>query len=136
MNGNGECLQLFVLKICGKRYRLGILGYRSLEKEFQSRWARFRGRPDPNALISTGAESNSSRDAIWAIKDVSLEVKQGEILGIIGHNGAGKSTLLKILSRVTAPTKGVIKMKGRVAEPARGRNRFSSGAYRSRERFS
>ena len=98
-----------------KEYRLGILGYRSLEKEFQSRWARFRGRPDPNALISTGAESNSSRDAIWAIKDVSLEVKQGETLGIIGHNGAGKSTLLKILSRVTAPTKGVIKMKGRVA---------------------
>jgi lipopolysaccharide transport system ATP-binding protein len=98
-----------------KEYQLGVVGYRSLQKDFQSRWARFRGRPDPNAPISEGARTNASGDTIWALKDVSLEVEQGEILGIIGRNGAGKSTLLKILSRVTVPTKGVVKMKGRVA---------------------
>jgi lipopolysaccharide transport system ATP-binding protein len=63
-------------------------------------------RPDSN--------SNSS-DIIWALKDVSFEVEHGEVLGIIGTNGAGKSTLLKILSRITDPTNGSAKIKGRVA---------------------
>ncbi len=99
-----------------KEYRLGVLGYRSLHRELQSGWARFRGRPDPNAPISADAAAiNSSRDKIWALKDVSLEVREGEVLGIIGRNGAGKSTLLKILSKVTAPTRGLVKIKGRIA---------------------
>ncbi|MGB6067529.1 MAG: ABC transporter ATP-binding protein [Desulfomonilaceae bacterium] len=98
-----------------KEYQLGVLGYRSLHKDLQSKWARLRGRPDPNTLISAGDGTHFSGDKIWALRDVSLEVKQGENLGIIGPNGAGKSTLLKILSRVTVPTKGMVKMKGRVA---------------------
>ena len=57
-----------------------------------------------------------SDDRFWALRDVSFEVKQGEVLGIIGKNGAGKSTLLKIMSRVTTPTKGMIKIKGQYSK--------------------
>jgi len=62
-------------------------------------------------------EDHGNRDGetIWALRDISFDVKQGEVLGIIGHNGAGKSTILKILSQITAPTGGYIKLKGRVA---------------------
>lgn len=99
-----------------KQYRLGVLSRKTLTHDLQSWWARKRGKDDPNAKLHqlTVAQRNGE-ERIWALKDVSFEVKEGEVLGIIGKNGAGKSTLLKILSRVTAPTSGYVKVKGRVA---------------------
>jgi lipopolysaccharide transport system ATP-binding protein len=98
-----------------KYYCLGLIGGGTLHGDFERWWARVRGRPDP--LLKIGQEERGNRESeyIWALRDVSFEVKEGEVLGIIGRNGAGKSTLLKILSRVTAPTSGQVKIKGRVA---------------------
>ena len=68
----------------------------------------------PKSLTPNFA-SNSTKEEFWALKDVSFKIEQGDRVGIIGRNGAGKSTLLKILSRITEPTSGEIKIKGRVA---------------------
>ena len=86
----------------GKRYRLGQLqtGYRLLTEVISDR-VRSLGRRE-------------SRAEFWALRDIDFEVRTGETFGIIGHNGAGKSTLLKILSRVTPPTTGLIRLHGRV----------------------
>lgn len=96
-----------------KEYRLGVIGHGTLYRDLQSWWARIRKRQDPNAQIL--AEQRKHGDKFWAIKDISFKVQAGERVGIIGRNGAGKSTLLKILSRVTIPTSGRVRLKGRVA---------------------
>lgn len=97
-----------------KEYRLGAIGGGTLKGDLQSWMARIRGKEDPNSKI--GADpSVKIGDRFLALDDVSFEVKKGEAVGIIGHNGAGKSTLLKLLSRVTAPTKGTISYNGRIA---------------------
>ena len=95
-----------------KEYRLGMIGGATLRGELQSRFARLRGKEDPNLKI--GAKAHEKNERFLALDDVSLEIKKGERLGIIGHNGAGKSTLLKLICRVTAPTKGEIYMNGRL----------------------
>lgn len=100
-----------------KQYRLGEVSTGSMKDDIK-RWRyKMMGWEDPFLII--GEENDQTAKAnskyVWALKDINFEVQQGEILGIIGKNGAGKSTLLKILSRTTGPTKGSIKMKGRIA---------------------
>lgn len=96
-----------------KEYRLGAFGGATLKGDLQSWFARVRGKDDPNLKI--GESSIKKNDRFLALEDVTFSVKPGEAVGIIGHNGAGKSTLLKLISRVTAPTKGEIYLNGRVA---------------------
>jgi len=98
-----------------KFYQLGQIGGGRLYQDLNRWWARRRGQPDPYLKIGQEDTSATKGEAIWALKEVSFTVQQGEVLGIIGRNGAGKSTLLKILARVTAPTDGLVRLKGRVA---------------------
>ena len=97
-----------------KAYRLGMIGSAMLHEDVSRWWARMRGRPDPQLQIGA-RHSRRIGEQFWALDDVSFEVQEGEALGIIGRNGAGKSTLLKIMSQVTLPTSGQVKLRGRVA---------------------
>ncbi len=104
------------LENISKQYRLGTIGTQTIRGDLQRWWYKMRGKNDPSLKI--GQENTLSKaggEYVWALKDINLEVKQGEVLGIIGKNGAGKSTLLKLLSQVTTPTTGQIKVKGRIA---------------------
>lgn len=98
-----------------KRYRLGQIGTGTFTNDLSAWWAKIRGKPNPHLRIGEADYDNRDDKHVWALRDVSFTVRQGEVLGIIGRNGAGKSTLLKILSRVTAPSSGKIKVRGRVA---------------------
>lgn len=100
-----------------KTYSLGTFGHGTIYRDLQSWWARVRGHADPNAKIFSGyagpAEGTAPRK-FAALNDVSLRIHRGDVVGVIGRNGAGKSTLLKLLSRITAPSSGEIRMLGRV----------------------
>jgi lipopolysaccharide transport system ATP-binding protein len=98
-----------------KNYRLGVIGTGTFRGDLQRWWAIRRGKPDPYLKIDEADHGNQQKGTIWALKDINFSVQQGEALGIIGRNGAGKSTLLKILSRVTVPTSGEVKVRGHVA---------------------
>lgn len=100
----------------GKQYRLGQVGTGTISHDLNRWWHRVRGKEDPYLKVGdVNDRSVKGGNLVWALKDIDFDVKQGEVLGIIGKNGAGKSTLLKILSRVTGPTVGDIKVKGRIA---------------------
>jgi lipopolysaccharide transport system ATP-binding protein len=100
-----------------KQYRLGSVGTGSLAHDINRVWKQMLGKEDPYLMIGEENDRTSKGNSqyVWALKDINFDVKQGEVLGIIGKNGAGKSTLLKILSRTTTPTTGSVKIRGRVA---------------------
>ena len=99
-----------------KMYRLGEVGTGTLSHDLNKWWHKIRGKEDPYLKLGEkNVRDSKGGNYVWAVKDVSFEVEEGQVLGIIGKNGAGKSTLLKMLSRVTAPTTGIVKAKGRIA---------------------
>lgn len=101
-----------------KQYRLGLVSTRTLSHDFK-RWYTINilGKDDPYLKIGevNDRAHRGESEYVWALKDINFKVEQGDVLGIIGKNGAGKSTLLKILSKVTTPSTGTIKARGRIA---------------------
>ncbi|RYZ19244.1 MAG: ABC transporter ATP-binding protein, partial [Chitinophagaceae bacterium] len=100
-----------------KLYRLGQIGTGTLSHDLNRWFAKVRGKEDPFLKVDEVNDRTTKTDQAyaWALQDINFDVAQGEVLGIVGSNGAGKSTLLKILSEITAPTTGSIRINGNVA---------------------
>ena len=98
-----------------KEYRLGEMGSGTISRDLNAWWAKIKGKENPNLSIEQIRTTKNNNEFHQALSNISFEVNEGEVLGIIGKNGAGKSTLLKILSRVTTPTVGTFKVRGRIA---------------------
>tara|TARA_B100000989_G_C19524964_1_gene466253 strand:+ start:1430 stop:2758 length:1329 start_codon:yes stop_codon:yes gene_type:complete len=101
------------IKNLSKEYQLGVIGRDTFYRDFQSFVSRMMNKEDPNSNLNEN--SLNSQKKFLALKNINLNIDEGEVVGIIGRNGAGKSTLLKLLSRITAPTLGEIKIKGKIA---------------------
>ena len=102
----------------GKQYRLGLVSTGTLSHDLNRWWqTSILRREDPYLKIGDVNDRSAKADSeyVWALRDIDFRVEQGDVVGIIGKNGAGKSTLLKLLSKVTAPTVGTIRARGRIA---------------------
>lgn len=100
-----------------KLYRLGLVSSGTLSHDLQRWWQmNILGKEDPFLKVGSVNDRATAADSeyVWALKDIDFKVEQGDVVGIIGKNGAGKSTLLKLLSRVTGPTTGIIRARGRI----------------------
>ena len=101
----------------GKLYQLGVVGTGTLSHDLNRWWAtKILGKEDPYLKIgeTNDRSKRGTSDFVWALKDITFDVEQGDVVGIIGKNGAGKSTLLKLLSRITSPSTGVVRARGRI----------------------
>lgn len=100
-----------------KAYQLGQIGTGTVSRDIERWFAKMRGKEDPFLKIGEANDrtQKGTSDIVWSLKDINFHINQGDAVGIIGRNGAGKSTLLKLLSRVTSPTTGNFKVKGRIA---------------------
>ena len=109
--------EVIQIKNISKIYDLGLVGTGTISKDLNRAMARILGKPDPYATIAelNDRTQKTTSGIVKALHDINFSVGQGEVLGIIGKNGAGKSTLLKLLSQITSPSTGEIKIKGRVA---------------------
>jgi lipopolysaccharide transport system ATP-binding protein len=104
------------LENVSKQYRLGNVGTGTLSHDLNRFFAKALGKEDPTMKVGVSNKLDTvDGKYVWALRDINLEICDGEVLGIVGKNGAGKSTLLKLMSRVTSPTTGEIKIKGRIA---------------------
>lgn len=102
----------------GKMYRLGLVGTGTISQDLKRWWQMsVLGKEDPFLKIgqTNDRSTRGDSDFVYALRDITFDVEQGDVVGIIGKNGAGKSTLLKLLSRITAPSTGTIKARGRIA---------------------
>ena len=106
-----------IIEDLSKKYRLGIISTKTLSGDLSRSFAKLFGKEDQNSSIisQNNLITRSNNEEVWALKNINVKIKKGEIIGIIGKNGAGKSTLLKILSRITSPSNGEIKVRGRIA---------------------
>ena len=101
-----------------KQYRLGLVSTRTLSHDLNRWWqTAVLHKEDPYLKVgeTNDRATRGNSEYVWALKDISFKVEQGDVVGIIGKNGAGKSTLLKLLSKVTSPTTGTIRARGRIA---------------------
>jgi len=98
-----------------KQYRLGVVGSKTIKDDLKNYYHKLKGNTFLNEAEENDRTTVATSNYVWSLKDISFELKQGDALGVLGRNGAGKSTLLKLLSRITSPTSGQIKLNGRLA---------------------